>query len=136
MESKRYDVQVFFSYVPKDEEFARALSNQLVKRGLRVWVVEDQVLPGDNIWGRIGEALETSKAMVVLLSPDSVRSENLRREIEFALGNPNYEGRVFPVLVRPTKDIPWILRKFKIFDGKRNMTQIGASIAETLKQVA
>src|SRR5258708_40106650 len=115
MESKRYAVQVFFSYVSKDEEFARALSNQLVKRGLRVWVVEDDVLPGDNIWGRIGEALETSKAMVVLLSPDSVRSENLRREIEFALGNPNYEGRVFPVLVRPTKDIPWILRKFKIF---------------------
>jgi len=129
-------MQVFFSYVPKDEDFARSLSTQLMKRGLRVWMAEDQVFPGDNVWRRIGEALESSRAMVVLLSPDSVQSENLRREIEFALGNPNYEGRVFPVVVRPTKDIPWILRKFKIFDGKRNMAQLGASIAEALKQVA
>jgi len=129
-------MQVFFSYVPKDEEFARSLSTQLVKRGLRVWLPEEQVFPGDNVWRRIGEALENSRAMVVLLSPDSVRSENLRREIEFALGNPNYEGRVFPVVVRPTKDIPWILRKLKVFEGKRNVAQLGASIAEALKQVA
>jgi len=129
-------VQVFFSYAPKDEEFAMALSNQLVKRGLKVWLIEDQVLPGDNVWLRIGEALKTSRAMVVLLSPDSVRSDNLRREIEYALGDANYEGRVFPVLVRPTKDIPWILRKFRIFDGKQNIAKVGASIAEALKQVA
>jgi len=113
-----------------------ALSNQLVKRGLKVWLIEDQVLPGDNVWLRIGEALKTSRAMVVLLSPDSVRSDNLRREIEYALGDANYEGRVFPVLVRPTKDIPWILRKFRIFDGKQNIAKVGASIAEALKQVA
>jgi TIR domain len=129
-------MQVFISSVPKDGEFARSLSSQLSKRGLRVWLADDQIFPGDNIWSQIGEALETSQAMVVLLSPDSVSSENLRREIEFALGNPNYEGRVFPVVVRPTKDIPWILRKFKVFDGKRNMAQLGASIAEALKQVA
>ncbi len=129
-------MQVFISYAPKDGEFARSLSTQLAKRGLRVWLADDEIFPGDNVWSRIGEALETSRAMVVLLSPDSVRSENLRREIEFALGNPNYEGRVFPVLVRATKDIPWILQKFKVFDGKRNMAQLGTSIAEALKQVA
>jgi hypothetical protein len=129
-------MQVFISYAPKDWEFARSLSSQLAKRGLQPWLADDQVFPGDNVWSRIGEALETSTAMVVLLSPDSVRSENLRREIEFALGNPNYEGRVFPVVVRPTKGIPWILQKFKVFDGKRNMAQLGASIAEALKQVA
>src|SRR5260370_35360902 len=121
----RHVMQVFISYAQKDGEVARSLSTQLAKRGLRVWLADDQVFPGDNVWSRIGEALETSRAMVVLLSPDSVRSENLRREIEFALGNPNYEGRVFPVLVRPTRDIPWIFQRFKVFHGNRNCAQLG-----------
>ena len=129
-------MQIFFSYAEKDRDFAVALSNQLVKRGFRVWIVEDEIFSGDNVWLRIGEALKSSRAMVVLLSPDSVRFENLRRELEYALGDPSFEGRVFPVLVRPTKDIPWILRKFKIFDGKQNLAKLGAYIAEALKQVA
>jgi len=129
-------VQVFFSYAPQDEQFALALSNQLAKRGLRVWRAEEQVLPGDNVWLKIGEALKTSRAMVVLLSPNSVRSENLRREIEYALSDSNYEGRLFPVMVRPTKDIPWILRKFRILDRRQSVSKIGESISEALKQVA
>jgi TIR domain-containing protein len=129
-------VQIFFSYANKDSEFALALSNQLAKRGFRVWIMEDEVFPGDNIWLRAGEALKSSRAMVVLLSPDSVRSENLRREIEYALGSPAYEGRVFPVLVRPTKHIPGILRKLKVLNGKQNVAKLGAFIAESLKQVA
>lgn len=119
-------MQIFFSYAEKDRDFAVALPNQLVKRGFRVWIIEDEIFPGDNVWLRIGEALKSSRAMVVLLSPDSVRFENLRRELEYALGDPSFEGRVFPVLVRPTKDIPWILRKFKILDGKQNLAKLGA----------
>ena len=129
-------MQVFISYAQSDKEFALALSSQLAKRGIRVWSVDDQVLPGDNVWLRIGDALKTSRAMIALLSPDSVRSENMRREVEYALGEPNYEGRVFPVMVRPTKDIPWILRKFQIFDGRQSTAKIGESIAQALKRVA
>src|SRR5260370_35718706 len=110
----RHVMQVFISYAQKDGEFARSLSTQLAKRGLRVWLADDQVFPGDNVWSRIGEALETSRAMVGLLSTVFVRSENLRREIELALGNPNYEGRLFPRLGRPTKNIPWILQRLKV----------------------
>src|SRR6266571_1841109 len=100
-------MQIFLSYVRSDEAFAKALSSQLTKRGLSVWSADDEVLPGDNAWLRAGEALKNSKAMVVLVSPQSMRSEHVRREIEYALGDPNYEGRVFPVQVRPTQNIPW-----------------------------
>jgi TIR domain len=106
-------MQIFLSYAQADEAFARALSSQLAKRGLSVWNRGDEVLPGDNIWLRIGEALKKSKAMIVLVSPDAMRSENVGREIEYALGDLNYEGRVFPVTVRRTSDVLWILRKFK-----------------------
>jgi len=128
--------QVFISYARADEDFAKALSSQLTKRGLSVWNADDEVLPGDNFWLRIGEALGKSRAMVVLVSPDSMRSENVRHEIEYALGDPNYEGRVFPVQVRPTEDIPWILRRFTSFDARQSAAKVSESIANALKQVA
>lgn len=129
-------MQIFFSYSAKDKGYALALSSQLEKHGLHAWTFEGEILPGDNVWLRAGEAMKASRAMVVLLSPDSVRSEFVRREVEYALGNPAYEGRVFPVLVRPTKQIPWIIRRLKILDGKQNAAKLAASIAESLKQAA
>ena len=129
-------MQIFVSYAAKDRDYARALSNHLAKHGLRAWTFEDEILPGDNVWLRAGEAMKTSRAMVVLLSPDSVHSEFVRREVEYALGNPAYQGRVFPILVRRTKDIPWILRKLKILDGKKSAAKLAASIAESLEQAA
>ncbi len=129
-------MQVFISYAAKDREYALALSNQLAKHGLRAWTFDDEILPGDNVWLRAGEAMKASRAMVVLLSPDSVRSEFVRREVEYALGNATYEDRVFPVLVRPTKNVPSILRKLKILDGKQSASKLATSIAESLKQAA
>lgn len=132
----RRPMQIFISYDKSDEAFARALGSQLTRRGLSVWSSEESILPGDNVWLRTGEALKRSKAMVILVSPNSMRSEHVRREIEYALGDPNYQGRVFPVQVRRTNDIPWILRKFKTFDAKRSPAKISESIADALTQVA
>src|ERR1700734_421766 len=129
-------MQVFLSYAPSDEAFAKELSSQLSRRGLSVWSPSEEVLPGDNVWLRIGEALENSRAMVVLVSPESMRSQSVRREIEYALGQSNYEGRLFPVQVRPTKDIPWVLRRFKTFDAKQSAAKVSESIANALSQVA
>lgn len=129
-------MQVFLSYAPSDEAFAKALSSQLTRRGLSVWSPGEEVLPGDNVWLRIGEALKKSRAMIVLVSPDSMRSENVRREIEYALGQPNYEGRLFPVQVRPTNDIPWVLRRFKTFDARQSAAKVSESIVNALSQVA
>jgi hypothetical protein len=126
-------MQVYISYAHADEDFAKALSTHLTKQGLSVWNAGEEVLPGDNIWLQIGEALRKSRAMVVLVSPDSMRSENVRHEIEYALGDPNYEGRVFPVQVRPTEDMPWILRRFKSFDARQSVAKVSESIANALK---
>lgn len=126
-------MQVFLSYDRNDEEFAKALKEQLEEHGLTVWKATDEILPGENLWQRASEALKASKAMIVLLSPDSVRSETQQREIEYALGDQKYQGRLFPVQVRPTHDIPWILKKFKLFNASQGAAKVGASIAEATK---
>jgi hypothetical protein len=74
--------------------------------------------------------------MVVLLSPDSVKSDSVRREIAYALGNANYAGRLFPVLLRPTEDVPWILRRLQLIHAKDNPAEISKRIASALQRVA
>lgn len=129
-------MQVFLSYAHRDAPLARALAADLTKRGLRVWSHEAELLPGDNVWLRNGEALKHSEAMVVFVSPEAMRSEWVQSEIDYALANRNYEGRVFPVEVRPTSSMPWIFRKFKVFDAKQGVSKIGQAIAGALEQVA
>jgi TIR domain len=129
-------MQVFLSYSPADESFAKQLASELSRRGCEVWDPRAEVLPGDNYGQLIGQALKKSKVMIVLLSPDSVKSEWVRRDIEYALSNLNYAGRLFPVLVRPTEDFPWILRKFRPLRANNNPAEIGRRIASALKRVA
>jgi hypothetical protein len=108
-------MSVFISYSAADKALARQLAAQLNADGIGVWDVEQEVLPGDNLSRKVGEALEESEAVVVLLSPSALRSRGVRSEIEFALGSKKLRNRLFPVLVRPVRAqrIPWILRKLK-----------------------
>ena len=74
--------------------------------------------------------------MVVLISPDSMRSKFVRSEIQYALGDLGYEQRIFPVMVEETSSVPWILNKFKILDASIGAAEVGDAIANALKQVA
>jgi len=129
-------VRVFLSYDRADEAFAKTLFEELTKRGLSVWRDEEELLPGDNWAEQIGEALKKSRAMVVLISPESMRSKWVRHEIEYALGDLRYENRLFPVLVRRTDDVPWILRELNMLSARQGAAKAGESIADALKQVA
>jgi len=129
-------MQVFLSYARSDEKFARELSSELTKQGLAVWLDEEQVLPGDNLHERVADALKKSNAMVVLISPQAMKSEFVRSEINYALGNPKYEHRLFPVEVRPTEDVPWFLHELQGFSASQGAKKISQSIASALSQVA
>ncbi len=61
-----------------------------------VWLPEEQLLPGDNWAAKVGSVLEDADAMVVLLSPDSMKSEWVRHDIEYALGTAQFKGRLIP----------------------------------------
>ena len=129
-------MKVFLSYARPDEHWARELGTRLSTAGLTVWDANHEVLPGDN-WARaIGAALEKCDAMVVLVSPESVESQSVRREIEYALGSKSFKGRLVPVLVRPTPKLPWILRKLHRVELKENPTKASREIIRILQQAS
>ena len=105
-------MKVFISHASQDDELARKIAEVLRAGGLEVW--DDQnILPGDNWAGQIAQALDQSQAMVILLTPQSLASEWVRRDIDYALGKEDFRKRVFPVVVGQLSEesLPWILRR-------------------------
>ena len=114
-------MKVFISHAYTDDPFVRKVVTGLEEIGLEVWDATREILPGDNWADKVARALKESEAMVVLLSPDALRSSWVRREIEYALGEQSYSNRLIPVLVGdsgelPREDVPWILRRLHMID--------------------
>ncbi|MCI0489340.1 MAG: toll/interleukin-1 receptor domain-containing protein [Blastocatellia bacterium] len=110
-------MQVFISHShsSKDTAVARQLARLLSEGGLRVWFAEDHILPGDNWAEKVGQALEESDLMVVLVTPHAFESGWQKEEIQYALTAGRYKGRLIPVFLgsqsEGSSDVPWILRK-------------------------
>ena len=111
---KKAGKKVFLSYAEADREPARRLANHLRDAGYEVWDPEQEILPGSHWTSVLQKGLEAAEAMVVLLSPDAVRSRWVTHEIEYALGAEHLSGRLIPVVVRPTREIPWFVDSLKI----------------------
>lgn len=127
-------MRIFVSYAAPDREFAVALREHLAAKNRYVWVDDRTLLLGDNWPLEIGKALQSCDAMVVILSPNSEKSEIQRHEINYALGSNRYSGRVIPVFIGPAKDYPWILDEFPTIHVKQNPALAGRKIGELLRK--
>ena len=71
---------LFISYSRKDYYFAESLSHYLSRHDIPVWLDAKDLKPGVD-WARdLEDALDRCPCFILVLSPDSVRSENVRQE--------------------------------------------------------
>ena len=108
---------VFLSHSSKDKSFVRKLAERLRSCGVRVWLDEAEIRIGDSLIARIGEAIDECDFCAVVLSPSSVESEWVQRELRLAL-NKEFASRkvvVLPLLLEHTA-IPLFLRDKKYAD--------------------
>ena len=75
----------FVSYSRDDSEFALRLTQDLKAAGAHVWLDQLDIQPGHPWDNAIEEALNTAPQMLLILSPASAKSENVRNEISYAL---------------------------------------------------
>ncbi|MCC6393573.1 MAG: toll/interleukin-1 receptor domain-containing protein [Bryobacterales bacterium] len=101
--------KIFLSYAAADRELVQPVAAQLRNAGLEVWDPERDLLPGSEFASEIQQALESSKALLVFLSPKAMESRWVSLEISYALGAEHLSGRLIPIILRPTKAAPWIL---------------------------
>jgi len=125
-------LRVFLSHSHRDKDIAARIARLLKSNEFEVWN-DEEILPGANWAQEVAKALDRSEVMVILLSPDYLNSQWARRDIEFALTQPKFEGRVIPVLLRPSKDVPWILEELNLIDVTRDRSKAGQLVLKALR---
>jgi len=121
---------IFLSYSTTDRLFADDLLRRLESKNVRVWMAPRDVQPGADYSEAIQDAIETSAAVVALVSDDANRSRHVRAEIEiaFSCGKP-----LFPV--RFSNIVP--AKGLALFLGLGHWTDLfGADEAANLDRLA
>jgi hypothetical protein len=108
---------IFFSYSHSDKEVAHSIAVRLSLEQRHVWIDEWELQVGDSLLRRIEDAVGEASALLVVLSPASVESEWVRKELTAGLVRELEERRVIvlPVLVKDC-NIPLFLRDKKYAD--------------------
>lgn len=73
---------VFISYAHQDRTVANAVCATLEAHGIRCWIAPRDILPGSD-WGEaIIDAIQGTKALVLVFSSNSNDSDQIKREVE------------------------------------------------------
>jgi len=97
----RAGITLFMSHSGVDKPLVRAIATQLRVLGYRIWIDEEEIVPGDRILTRVEQALMTSDFLVLFLTPAAISSvwvdEEWRTKFEQQMAEQRV--RVIPVVL-------------------------------------
>jgi len=78
------------------------LARDLESEGVKVWIYEAEMLIGDSLFKKVEQAIREMDYLGVVLSPNSIQSEWVQKEVEIALGHEIQGKRVkvLPILYK------------------------------------
>jgi WD40 repeat protein len=80
--------RIFLSYSRSDgQEFARHLYDRLSAEGLSIWFDRREMEGGRDWWRQIAEALETVEYLLLVMTPNAIRSDIVSKEWRLARKN-------------------------------------------------
>jgi hypothetical protein len=102
---------VFLSHSSKDTAALKKLVAVLRDHGIKVWYSEKHIRGATQWHDEIGKALKRCDWFCVLLTPDSVKSKWVKREVHYALRSDRYEDRVIPLIFKncDMDELSWVL---------------------------
>jgi hypothetical protein len=132
---ERSMTQVFTSYSRRDKEPVDQIVEVIEKTGIDVWIDREDIKAG-NMWRvQIVEAIDTCAAFLLMLSPNSTASDNVRKEIDLAEGS---ERPIFAVMLQPVKvpaEMRYQLAGLQVIDvQKLGFEEAVARLLEDLKE--
>lgn len=90
--------EAFLSHSSGDQEFVSKLVEVLRHHGIPVWYSKTNILGAQQWHDEIGNALKRCDWFFVVLSPDSVDSMWVKRELIFALQQNRFENKIVPII--------------------------------------
>lgn len=125
--------QVFVTYSQADRGVARQVAEALLDAGLLVWIDAWELQAGDSIGQRIDDLIASSDVLLVLLSPNSVASKWVQKELSAALSGELRDRAitVVPALVEDC-DVPPLLSDRQYLDLRHDRP---AAIRRLVEQI-
>jgi hypothetical protein len=113
--------RVFLSHSSIDRPFVDRLAFDLERVNVGVWYDKWEIRVGDSLIEKISQGIESSDYLAIVLSPDSVKSEWVKREVNAALIRELEEKEVviLPILITDC-EIPILLREKKYADFRKS----------------
>ena|SRR5947207_2228732 len=110
--------EVFLSHSDLNREFASSLSDEMRRHGVPVWYCRANILGAQQWHDEIGAALQRCDWFAVVLSPDSVESIWVKRELLYALNHDRFENKIIPIMYQSCdyERLSWTLSDFQMID--------------------
>ena len=105
--------RIFISYARGDREFAIRLTNDLRAAGIDTWRDEASIRAGEKWDEAVENGIRACPEFLIILSPRSVRSKNVERELDCALHDKSKP--ILPAL-RRTCEVPFEIRRRQMID--------------------
>ena len=91
--------KLFISHSSADDAFVRDIRAALADHGQEGWIDSRELRGGDLLWPEIQKAIDEASAYAVVISPDSLQSKWVGRELRHALEVQKQRGKdKFPVI--------------------------------------
>ena len=129
MSTKRtYDI--FLSYATTDREWVKSFSDALKAEGLKTWFDVAELPAGSRWQDEIEVALRSSKTLIAILSPKSVKSNWMYFELGAAIAD---HKQIIPVLTEDfdIQQIPPLLNQFQALKAT-SPDEAGRKVAQTI----
>jgi hypothetical protein len=118
----------FISYSRADKEFALKLALELRSSGLDIWLDQLDIPTGARWDDEVEQALKECEIFMVILTPASSASDNVKDEIGYAIDTGKY---ILPILLE-NADVPLRLRRFQYVDFTTKNYEEGVESAKHL----
>jgi predicted nucleotide-binding protein len=129
--------RVFISYARGDIEIARSLTQSLRVLSIDAWLDVDSLVPGERFDRAIRQGLSTSDALVFLVTPSSLASPWVERELT-AFAESSHRPLI-PVVVAPLTfaDLPERLRNYQalLLSGGSDVAEVAEKIAAAVHRL-
>jgi hypothetical protein len=127
--------QIFTSYSRRDTATVDTIVGEMTQAGISIWLDRADIQAGNTWRVQIVQAIDTCAAFVLMLSPNSAASDNVRREIDLSQDS----GRtIFAVMLEPVKlpaEIRYQLAGLQFIDVKMvGFDKAVSQLIETLKE--
>jgi hypothetical protein len=115
-------LEVFLSHSSENRDIAESIATVLRAHGVPTFYSPINIVGAQQWQDEILGALNRCDWFLVVLSPESINSMWVKREIAYALAEPRYERKIVPLLYRDCElgPVAW-LKLFQIIDFRNDL---------------